>query len=104
VALSATARVFRIGKQDKQSFGAFCGKSRPLGEEEESPRCVVVGKWIMRVKTPVEEIMCYVLLITLKKSDSPRGEKLYERVGVSYIAGKFIDLVGNGASGLVNVQ
>jgi hypothetical protein len=48
--------------------------------------------------------MCYILLITLKKSDSPRGEKLYERVGVSYIAGKFIDLVGNRASGLVNIQ
>jgi len=104
VALSATARVFRSGKQDEQNFGTFYDRGEPLKEEEKNLRCVVVGKRMTKVKTPIAEITHYVLLIAPKKSDSPRGEKLYERVGVGYMAGKFIDLVGNGASGLVNVQ
>jgi hypothetical protein len=105
VALSATARVFTVGEQDEKNFGTFYDRGKPSKEEEKTFRCVVVGKRMARAKMPVGEITHYVLLIAPKKTtDSPRGEKLYERVGVGYMAGRFIDLVGNGASGLVNVQ
>ncbi|KAE9363831.1 HET-domain-containing protein [Stipitochalara longipes BDJ] len=104
VALSATAKVFKIGKQDEDNFGTFYDRNEPSKTEEKTLRCVVVGKRMVRAKTPANEITHYVLLIAPKKTESPRGEKVYERVGVGYMAGKFIDLVGTGAAGLVNVQ
>jgi hypothetical protein len=104
VALSAAARGFKMGKENEEDFGIFYDRTEPSKTEQKTLKCVVVGKRIMKSKTPTDETTHYVLLIAPKKTDSPRGEKIYERVGVGYMKGRFIDLVGSGASGLVNVQ
>jgi hypothetical protein len=103
VALSATARRFTMGEKNEEDFGIFYDRAEPIKTEEKTLKCVVVGKRRMKAGTPTHETTHYVLLIALKKTDFPRG-KIYERVGVGYIAGKFIDLVATGSAGLVNVQ
>jgi hypothetical protein len=104
VALSATARRFKMGQENKEDFAIFYDMDKPTKTEEKTLKCVVVGKRRMKAGTPMDETTHYVLLIAPKKTDSPRGEKIYERVGIGYMAGKFIDLVATGSAGLVNVQ
>ncbi len=93
-----------MGEGNEEDFGVFYDRAEPVKTEEKTLKCVVVGKRRMRSKTPTDETTHYVLLIAPKRMDSPRGAKVYERVGVGYMAGRFIDLVGTGSAGLVNVQ
>jgi hypothetical protein len=104
VALSATARGFKMGEGNKENFGTFYDKAKPTETEEKTLKCVVVGKRKMKLRTPADVTTHYVLLIAPKRMDSPRGEKIYQRVGVGYMAGRFIDLAVTGPAGLVKVQ
>jgi hypothetical protein len=104
VALSATARSFKMVESGTEDFGLFYDMRTPSDTEEKALKCVIAGKMRMKVGFPTGEATHYVLLIMPKKMNSPRGEKIYERVGVGYMAGKFIDLVATGSAGLVSIQ
>jgi hypothetical protein len=104
VELGAAAKGLRIGGVDEEDFKIFYDRTDPVKIEEKTLKCVVVGKRRMTLNTPKDETTHYVLLIAPKSGQSPRGGKIYERVGVGYMAGKFIDWAGTGPAGLVNVQ
>ena len=96
VELSATAREFRMGdvrlgadKDFKIVYDVLdSGKT-----EGQVLKCVVMGRQKVVGKS-IGETIHYVLLITPKGPLSPRGDRIYERVGVGSVAGKFIDLEG----------
>jgi hypothetical protein len=103
VILTATARGFKLGEDNDKEFGTFYDMAEPVNIDK-SMKCVTVGKRKMRSKTPADETTHYVLLIAPKKTDSVKGETIYERVGVGYMAGRFIDLAGSGSGMPVSVQ
>ena len=105
VALSATARGFKMRGGNEEDFGIFYDEAEPTKIEEKMLKCVVVGKRKMKPGTPADVTTHYVLLIAPKRIEAPRVERIYERVGVGYMAGRFIDLAVTGpVVGLVNVQ
>jgi hypothetical protein len=104
VALSATARGFKMGGDNEDDFGLFYDMAEPSKMEEKAIKCVIAGKRRMKAGFPTDETTHYVLLIAPKKTDSPREEKIYERVGVGYMAGKYINLGVTGSAELVSIQ
>jgi hypothetical protein len=104
VALSATARRFKMDRDNGEDFELFYDMAKPSQMEEKALKCVVAGKRRMKAGFPTNETTHYVLLIAPKKTDSPRRDKIYKRVGVGYMAGKFIDLGAIGSAGLVSIQ
>jgi hypothetical protein len=104
VTLSATARRFKMVGDDEEDFELFYDMAEPSEMGEKTLKCVVAGKRRMKAGFPTDETTHYVLLIALKKTDLPRSERIYERVGVGYMAGKFIDLGATGSTGLVSIQ
>jgi len=52
----------------------------------------------------MDKTIYYVLLIIPKKTDSLKEEKIYKRVGVGYVARKYIYLGATGSAELVSIQ
>jgi len=99
IELSAIARKFEEqGTQGKESMVVY---DIPENERQ-ALRCVVMGKRKAKEKEKValENARHYVLFI----APQPGAPKIYERVGVGYMPGKFIELNAPGPSGLVKVR
>lgn len=104
VALSATARGFRMGKDEDKDFDIVYDRAKPVKGVEKTLKCVVVGKRKVRPQPPQDETIHYVLVISPNTMDPPKGERIYERIGVGYMAGRFINLVEPGLEEIVSVQ
>jgi hypothetical protein len=81
VELSAAARGFRMGGATEEDFKIFYDRADLVTADEKALKCVVVGKRKM-IRNTVDETTHYVLLIEPKEGNSPKGEKVYKRVGV----------------------
>jgi len=99
---SAAARGLRMGGPD-DDFELFYD-TPSMEIELKSLKCVVVGKRKMIPDAPEDKTTHYVLLIANEIEKSSRGRKVYERVGVGYMAGEFIDWVESEPDMLVSVQ
>ncbi|PVH79109.1 HET-domain-containing protein, partial [Cadophora sp. DSE1049] len=85
--LEAIARAFAVGEDHETQFGIFYDMANPSPAVEKTLKCVILGK--VRARRPKEETTHYVLIIA--PLPSPKGERIYERAGVGYMAGRYIE-------------
>ena len=95
IELSAIARGFNIQVAGANEFMIVYDVPKTEGQQL---KCIVMGR--RRGEGKLEDARHYVLFIT------PKGgaAKVYERVGVGFMPGKFIELIAPGLSGLVKVR
>lgn len=67
-------------------------------------KCIMTRKRRMKAGFLMDKTIYYVLLIIPKKTDSLKEEKIYKRVGVGYVARKYIYLGATGSAELVSIQ
>ena len=90
--LSAVARDFDFKESTgQQSQIIYDIPATTDGVVNQQVKCVVVGR-LKSVEYPERDKMHYVLLITQRPSQTFRGEQVYERVGVGYMPGSWINL------------
>lgn len=96
VQISTTARNFDMTASDN-SFKIIYDNNAALASRGKKLKCVVIAKKAGR-DTPIEEKIHFVLIIKPTEGNMYGKRMIYERVGVGYMAGKFIErsLVGKG--------
>jgi len=95
IELSAIAREFNIQGAGANEFMIVYDIPKTEGQQL---KCIVMGR--RREKGELENTRHYVLFITPKGGQA----KVYERVGVGFMPGKFIELNAPGPSKLVKVR
>ena len=93
VALTATVRAFSVA-------GRRAGEAELVydidmtGLDGQRPQCIIVAK--SKDGRAERDKMCHVLLVGPTRETTGRGEKVYKRVGVGVMLGKYIDLEAPG--------
>ncbi|KAL5321356.1 hypothetical protein ACEPPN_009312 [Leptodophora sp. 'Broadleaf-Isolate-01'] len=98
--LKAIARGFTVGKDHETEFRIFYDMAKPSEAGAKTLKCVVMGRAV--AKTPVEETTHYVLVIA--PISMSNEESIYERAGVGYMAGSYIDFADAGQLQMVTVH
>lgn len=91
--ISVRARDFRADQitQDGDVYSIFRDVPDPTRTEDAKTMCVLMGKVRDRGKPDKQLVHC-VLFVGPRGVRTPRGEQPYERVGVGFLTGRFIDL------------
>lgn len=88
IAIPAIVRNFQVANRLPEEVKLFYDTGRVKGSDGQRAQCVVVAK---DKHARVEGLKRhYVLLVALKKADSGRGRKIYERIGAGFMLGKHI--------------
>lgn len=94
VTLSAVVRSFAVHGRGHNEVELTYDTGKTTASDGQAASCVVVAK-AKKAHSDAERRF-YVLLVTPMQQMTGRGERVYERVGAGYMAGKFIALEKEG--------
>jgi len=94
VAIEATVRNFSVAGRREHETKFSYDTEKTTASDGQRAQCVIVAK--ARDSRSDRDRRYYVLLVTPVQGTTGRGLKVYERVGVGYMLGKFIQLDGEG--------
>ncbi|KAK0111475.1 hypothetical protein ONS95_001830 [Cadophora gregata] len=98
--LKAVARGYTVAEDHETRFRIFYDMDKPSEARAKTLKCVVMGRAV--AKTRVEETTHYVLVIT--PISVSNEESIYERAGVGYMAGSYIDFADAGLLQMVTIH
>jgi hypothetical protein len=90
IAIPAIVRNFQVANRLRDEVKLFYDTGRVRGSDGQRAQCVIVAK--DKGGRSLGSKRHYVLLVALKKADSGRGRKVYERIGAGFMLGKHIAL------------
>lgn len=99
VSLSVIVRDFSIRGWSSEEVKLIYDTKRSRTSDGQHAQCVIVAKTKGGTSNQVRRY--YVLLVEVTNAPASRGEKIYRRIGVGVMLGKFISLVGPGISAKV---
>jgi hypothetical protein len=88
IAIPAVVRNFQVANRAPDEVKLFYDTGRVKGSDGQRAQCVVVAKDRRGRFEGLKRH--YVLLVALKKAESGRGRKIYERIGAGFMLGKHI--------------
>jgi hypothetical protein len=94
VAIEATVRNFDVAGRQQHEVRFSYDTERRASSDGQRAQCVIVAK--ARESRSDRDRRYYVLLVTPVQGNDGRGMRVYERVGVGFMLGKFISLDGDG--------
>ncbi|KAF1832274.1 HET-domain-containing protein [Decorospora gaudefroyi] len=94
IVISATVRNFDVAGRQQNEVKFSYDTERRAASDGHRVQCVIVAR-LKEARRDWERVF-YVLLVTPVQGITGRGVRVYERVGVGFMPGKFISLEGEG--------
>lgn len=98
--LKATVRDFNVAGRREDETGLVYDTERTASDGQRT-QCVILARSKEGAGRAEREKRFYVLLVARTGETTPRGEKIYRRVGAGYMLGKYITLEGLGTPGRI---